>query len=105
MRLCAAIVVVIAAARAAALAGPVTCSTSFQGYRVCSGPGGYMSTETPWRGNHARLKPEQAIPVLVNFVLEADIAERSRLAIASRRRACELDGYTQAKPAHLARES
>jgi hypothetical protein len=43
MRLCAAIVVVIAAARAAALAGPVTCSTSFQGYCVCSDPGGYMS--------------------------------------------------------------
>jgi hypothetical protein len=24
--------------------------TSFQGYRVCSGPGGYRSTETQWRG-------------------------------------------------------
>ena len=44
MKLCAAIVAVIAVARAAALADPVYCSTSFQGYRVCSGPGGYTST-------------------------------------------------------------
>ena len=44
---------VVAAATSAlspALAGPVTCSTSFQGYRVCSGPGGYTSTETQWQG-------------------------------------------------------
>jgi hypothetical protein len=41
----------IIAAYGSALAGePVTCSTSFQGYRVCSGPGGYRSVETPWQG-------------------------------------------------------
>jgi hypothetical protein len=28
-----------------ALAETLTCSTSFQGYRVCQGPGGYRSTE------------------------------------------------------------
>jgi hypothetical protein len=28
-----------------ALAQPTYCSTSFQGYRICSGPGGYRSTE------------------------------------------------------------
>ena len=49
MRFCAAIIVVIAALRPA-LADPVYCSTSFQGYRVCSGPGGYTSTEWRWRG-------------------------------------------------------
>jgi hypothetical protein len=48
MRLCAAILVVIAVSPA--LAGTLTCSTSFQGYRVCSGPGGYTSTEWRWRG-------------------------------------------------------
>jgi hypothetical protein len=32
----------------AASAETLTCSTSFQGYRVCQGPGGYRSTETPW---------------------------------------------------------
>jgi hypothetical protein len=48
MKLCAAILVMIAASPA--LAGTLTCSTSFQGYRVCSGPGGYRSTETPWQG-------------------------------------------------------
>jgi hypothetical protein len=49
VRLCAALVAVIAAL-SPALAGPVACSTSFQGYRVCSGPGGYTSTETQWQG-------------------------------------------------------
>jgi hypothetical protein len=49
MRLCvAAILIVIAASPA--LADSVTCSTSFQGYRVCSGPGGATSTEWRWQG-------------------------------------------------------
>ena len=34
----------------AASAETLTCSTSFQGYRVCQGPGGYRSTETQWQG-------------------------------------------------------
>jgi hypothetical protein len=46
---CAAVGVFIAVS-SPALADSVTCSTSFQGYRVCSGPGGYRSTETQWRG-------------------------------------------------------
>ena len=46
---CIAVVGFIAAADPA-LADQVTCSTSFQGYRVCSGPGGYSSTEWQWRG-------------------------------------------------------
>jgi len=33
-----------------ALAETLYCSTSFQGYRICSGPGGYRSTEWGWRG-------------------------------------------------------
>ena len=48
MRLCIAILVIVAANPA--FAESLTCSTSFQGYRVCSGPGGYTSTETPWQG-------------------------------------------------------
>ena len=36
---------VVIAAYGAALAGPVACSTSFQGYRVCQGPDGARSTE------------------------------------------------------------
>ena len=48
MKLCAAILVITAASPA--LAGTLACSTTFQGYRVCQGPGGYRSTETPWRG-------------------------------------------------------
>ena len=43
-------VVVVTAALSPALAGPVTCSTSFQGYRACPVPDGYRSTETPWHG-------------------------------------------------------
>jgi hypothetical protein len=31
-----------------AYAQTVTCSTSFQGYRVCQGPDGYRSTEWQW---------------------------------------------------------
>jgi hypothetical protein len=42
MKLCAAIVVIIAASPS--LAGTLTCSISFQGYRVCQGPDGYRST-------------------------------------------------------------
>ena len=38
------------AAAAPALADPHYCSTSFQGYRVCSSPGGYRSTEAQWWG-------------------------------------------------------
>jgi hypothetical protein len=37
--------VVIAAITPALADEPLACSTSFQGYRVCSGPGGYRSTE------------------------------------------------------------
>jgi hypothetical protein len=49
MRLCStAILIVIAASPT--LAETLACSTSFQGYRVCSGPGGYRSTETQWQG-------------------------------------------------------
>jgi hypothetical protein len=29
---------------------PLICTISFQGYRVCSGPGGYRSTEWEWHG-------------------------------------------------------
>jgi hypothetical protein len=29
---------------------PLYCSTSFQGYRVCSGPDGYVSHESTWNG-------------------------------------------------------
>lgn len=50
MRLCSAVVGLIIAAVTPALADPVYCSTSFQGYRVCSGPGGYSSTEWRWQG-------------------------------------------------------
>ena len=28
----------------------IYCSTSFQGYRTCSSPDGYRSTETQWQG-------------------------------------------------------
>jgi hypothetical protein len=38
-------VMICALAPSAALADPVYCSTSFQGYRVCSSPDGYTSTE------------------------------------------------------------
>jgi hypothetical protein len=48
MRLCAAILVLIAASPS--LAETLTCSTSFQGYRICQGSGGYRSTETQWQG-------------------------------------------------------
>ena len=44
----AALVVIISAALASitpALAETLTCATSFQGYRICPGPGGYRSTE------------------------------------------------------------
>jgi hypothetical protein len=41
---------VIAAYGSALADESLTCSASFQGYRVCSGPGGYRSTETPWQG-------------------------------------------------------
>ena len=44
----AAILIVIAASPA--LAETLTCSTTFQNYRVCSAPGGYTSTEMPWQG-------------------------------------------------------
>jgi hypothetical protein len=51
MKLTFCVAVGVVAAITPALAGePLACSTSFQGYRVCSGPGGYRSTETPWRG-------------------------------------------------------
>jgi hypothetical protein len=43
-------VALIAAVTPALAAEPLACSTSFQGYRVCSGPGGYRSTETSGRG-------------------------------------------------------
>jgi hypothetical protein len=40
------IVIIIALmAAASASAQTLTCTTSFQGYRVCQGPGGYRSTE------------------------------------------------------------
>jgi hypothetical protein len=45
MKLAFCVAVVVTAALSPALAGPVTCSTSFQGYRACQGPGGYRSTE------------------------------------------------------------
>jgi hypothetical protein len=35
---------------APAFAEPLYCSTSFQGYRVCSSPSGYVSHETQWQG-------------------------------------------------------
>jgi hypothetical protein len=44
-----AVVGFVSAALSPALADPVACSTSFQGYRVCFGPGGYRSTETQWQ--------------------------------------------------------
>jgi hypothetical protein len=47
VKFCAVVVIAIVTP---ALADPVYCSTSFQGYRVCSGPGGYRSTETQWQG-------------------------------------------------------
>ena len=50
MRLCAAILVIVAAYGSALAAEPVTCSTSFQGYRVCQGPGSPTSTEWRWQG-------------------------------------------------------
>jgi hypothetical protein len=42
-----AVIIAVSAALVAApaLAQPLYSSTSFQGYRVCSGPGGYSSTE------------------------------------------------------------
>jgi hypothetical protein len=45
---CAAILVAIAVTPAPA--DSVTCSTTFQGYRVCQGPDGYRSTETQRQG-------------------------------------------------------
>jgi hypothetical protein len=50
MKLCVAIVVAATAITPALADESLTCSTSFQGYRVCSGPGGYRSTETQWQG-------------------------------------------------------
>jgi hypothetical protein len=47
---CAAVGFVIAALSPALADEPLTCLTSFQGYRTCSGPGGYRSVETPWQG-------------------------------------------------------
>jgi hypothetical protein len=46
---CAAVVAIVAAL-SPALAETLACSTSFQGYPICQGPGGYRSTETPWQG-------------------------------------------------------
>jgi hypothetical protein len=46
----AAVGVIVIATITPALAETLTCSTSFQGYRVCSGPGGYRSIEQPWQG-------------------------------------------------------
>jgi hypothetical protein len=46
---CAAAILVIIAA-SPALAETLVCSTSSQGYRVCSSPGGYHLTEWRWRG-------------------------------------------------------
>ena len=37
----------------AAHAETLTCSTSFQGYRVCQGPDGYRSIESEWRGSRS----------------------------------------------------
>jgi hypothetical protein len=37
--------IIIALMAAPASAQTLTCSTSFQGYRVCQGPDGYRSTE------------------------------------------------------------
>jgi hypothetical protein len=48
LRLCVAILIVIASSPA--LAETLACSTTFQGYHVCQGPGGYRSTETHWQG-------------------------------------------------------
>jgi hypothetical protein len=47
MRPLAWLVVMIAAP---AFAEPLYCSTSFQGYRVCSSSSGYVSHETQWQG-------------------------------------------------------
>jgi hypothetical protein len=41
---------VVIAAYGSALAETLACSTTFQDYRVCQGPSGYRSTETPWQG-------------------------------------------------------
>ena len=43
-------VIVVALMIAPASAETLTCSTSFQGYRVCQGPGGFRSTEWEWQG-------------------------------------------------------
>jgi hypothetical protein len=40
-----AVVIAVLLAGGPARAETVYCSTSFQGYRICSGPGGYRSTE------------------------------------------------------------
>jgi hypothetical protein len=42
--------IIIALMAAPASAQTLTCSTSFQGYRVCQGPDGYRSTESTWNG-------------------------------------------------------
>jgi hypothetical protein len=50
MSAAAAVGLIIAAVTPALADEPVYCSTSFQGYRTCSGPGGYSSTEWYWHG-------------------------------------------------------
>jgi hypothetical protein len=50
MRAVIVIMIVTLASSSPALAQTVTCSTSFQGYRVCSSPDGYKSTEWQWQG-------------------------------------------------------
>jgi hypothetical protein len=45
------IAIIIALMTAApASAQTLTCSETFQGYRVCQKPDGYRSTETQWQG-------------------------------------------------------
>ena len=57
-RACAATVGLVLAASPALADEPLICTTSFQGYRVCTGPGGYRSTEWQWQGRTVRADSE-----------------------------------------------
>ena len=49
MRLLAALIAVLSQSTATLGSETLTCSTSFQGYRICSSPDGYTSTEWEWQ--------------------------------------------------------
>jgi hypothetical protein len=84
---------VVIAAYGSALAETLACSTTFQDYRVCQGPSGYRSTETPvaghdhWPGQPGRTLVDQPLAGLRHHhcraaVIRIAISEAAFEAIA-----------------------